>query len=137
MIKMNLLKHTFSFVSQWASGLPHRPNTCSVFPSSLVSQSYIMRTAMFVCQYLLGEVLFDASNQKQGCEVQIGGLHFKHLVDHRAAAGLCSRSAMIPFDTAEKKVTGGAWFDISLNDLRAGFSKHHKDAFRSCCRLQG
>lgn len=37
----------------------------------------------------------------------------------------CRRSlqrsaAMIPFDTAEKKVTGGAWFDIALNYLPAG-----------------
>lgn len=51
----------------------------------------------------------------------------------------CRRSlqhcaAMIPFDAAEKKVTGGAWFDILLNYLLAGLSKVE---FRSFCRPQG
>lgn len=51
----------------------------------------------------------------------------------------CRRSlqhcaAMIPFDAAEKKVTGGAWFDILLNYLLAGLSKVE---FRSFCRPKG
>lgn len=61
-------------------------------------------------------MLFDASNQRQSSDVQIGGLHLLQTTT------CCRRSlqlsaAWIPFDTAEKKVTGGAWFDISLNDL--------------------
>lgn len=43
----------------------------------------------------------------------------KPCADHdRSAGGLCKCSAaMIPFDTAEKKVTAGAGFDILLNYL--------------------
>lgn len=53
----------------------------------------------------------------------------------------CCRSlqdsaAMVPFDRAEKKVTAGAGFHITLNYLPADFNKHEKDAFSSYSRLQ-
>lgn len=70
--------------------------------------------------------------------MQLGGLHFKRHADHdpRCRRSLQGCAASIPFDAAEKKVTGGAWFGISLDDLPAGFGRHHKDVFWSCCRLR-
>jgi len=65
----------------------------------------------------------------RGAKYKSSGLYFKRRADHDCVAGgLCKRSAaMIPFDTAENKVTAGAWFHISLNYLTADSNKHHRD----------
>lgn len=103
-------------------------------------QPHALRSTMLVRQYQVGEALFDALNRRQRCisgGLQ-GGLHFKHVADHDLA---CRRSlqrstAMISFDAAEKKVTGGAWFGISSNYLLQASAKHRKEVFGSFCHLR-
>lgn len=52
-------------------------SACSFYTSALSLSSYMLCTAAFVCQYLVGDMQFDASNQRQRCDVHISGLHFK------------------------------------------------------------
>lgn len=65
--------------------------------------------------------------------MSLGGLYFKCRADQHGAES--SAAAMISFVRVEKKVTGGAWFDISLHHLSA--DKRHEDVFfGSFCRLR-
>lgn len=72
----------------------------------------------------------------RGVKCRLGGLQTLCRPRSCCRRSLQDSAAMVPFDRAEKKVTAGAGFHITLNYLPADFNKHEKDVFSSYSRLQ-